>query len=400
MSDGLLVPGEADGMAAFPGENDDIILVCNHENGPEESHHSPFGPGNERFGRIDRQRVYDAGAGSTPALGGTTTIVYDPLEKRTRRHFLSLAGTEINCAGGATPWGSWLSCEETFTDPGPAYVLGRPVVREQRHGYVFEVPAKASGPVEPLPLKDMGRFEHEAAAVNPASGVVYLTEDRHRSLLYRYLPDQPGELHRGGRLQALAIADTPSFDTRNWTVGDRLPPWQWYATAWIDLEDVDSIANDLRLRGYAAGAARFARGEGLCYANGSLFMTCTIGGPDRLGQVFEYRPSEADGTAGERYSPGQLRLIAESNPDSLLRHADNLTVAPWGDLVICEDTADHCGLVGITPDGHQYPIADNPHTTSELAGICFSPDGTVMFVNIQHNGQTLAITGPWPLHST
>lgn len=395
MSDGLLIPGEADGMAVFPGDDGDIVLVCNHENGPEERGSSPFGVNNERLERIDRARIYDFGNGKTPGAGGTTTIVYDPIGQRTRRQYLSLAGTEINCAGGPTPWGSWLSCEETFTDPGPAFEWGQMVVREQKHGYVFEVPAGAAGPVEPVPLTGLGRFEHEAAAVNPPSGVVYLTEDRHRSLLYRYLPRVPGELRRGGRLQALSISGNPSFDTRNWSAGAYMQPWRWFETSWIDLTDVDSIGNDLRLRGYGDGGARFARGEGICHADGSLFMTCTIGGPERLGQVFEYRLSPADGTPGEADDPGQLRLIAESNANSLLRHADNITMSPWGDLVICEDTLDHCGLVGITPDGRQYPVADNAYTISELAGICFSPDGSVMFVNIQHDGLTLAITGPW-----
>lgn len=395
MADGLIAPGKADGMAAFAGNDDKIVLVCNHENGPEEPLHSPFGAQNERLELIDNDRLYDPGGGRTPGAGGTTTIVYDPAARRTHRHYLSLAGTEINCAGGPTPWGSWLSCEETFSDPGPAFVGGRAALRERRHGYVFEVPATADGPVDPIPLKDMGRFEHEAAAVNPASGVVYLSEDKHRSLFYRYLPEVAGELHRGGRLQALAIDGRPSYDTRNWSTEHRMQPWRWYPTAWIDLRDVDGFSNDLRLRGHAEGAARFARGEGLCYAEGSIFMTCTIGGPERLGQVFEYRPSAVDGTAAEQMNPGQLRLIAESTGESLLRNADNLTMSPWGDLIICEDTAEHCGLVGVTPDGRQYPVADNTYTLSELAGVCFSPDGTVMFVNIQHDGLTLAITGPW-----
>ena len=114
-----------------------------------------------------------------------------------------------------------------------------------------------------------------------------------------------------------------------------------------------------------------------------------------MSQVFEYQPSAFEGQARESEAPGQLRLFAECEPESLLRNADNLTVSPWGDLVICEDTATHCGLVGMTSDGTQYAIADNPYTNSELAGICFSPDGEVMFVNIQRRGMTLAITGPW-----
>jgi hypothetical protein len=124
-------------------------------------------------------------------------------------------------------------------------------------------------------------------------------------------------------------------------------------------------------------------------------MAATIGGRQRLGQIFRYRPSPAEGTPAEASSPGKLSLFAESTRDSILRHADNLTLSPWGDLIICEDTATHCGLVGIRPDGQQYALADNAHTRSELAGICFSPDGKTMFVNIQVNGTTLAITGPW-----
>ena len=121
-----------------------------------------------------------------------------------------------------------------------------------------------------------------------------------------------------------------------------------------------------------------------------------LGGPARLGQVFTYTPSPFEGTAGEQGDPGTLTLIAEADRHSLLRHCDNLTMAPWGDLVVCEDTSSHCGLVGITPDGNQYPIADNPYSNSELAGVCFSPTGNVLFVNIQYPGTTLAITGPWP----
>jgi hypothetical protein len=395
MSDGLLVPAEADGMAAFVGRNGRINLVCNHENHPSQQRRGPFGPGIERMEHIDAGCVYDKGKGKTPGTGGTTTLVYDPLTRRKENQFLSLAGTELNCAGGATPWGSWLSCEEAFSDPGSSYGLTMSVHREQRHGYVFEVPASGTGCVKPQPLKDMGRFEHEAAAVDPASGVVYLSEDRHRSLLYRFLPDVPGELHRGGRLQALAVVGQEQFDTRNWDSDARMQQMQWLETRWIDLQDVDSDENDLRLRGHKDGAARFARGEGLCLAEGSVFMTCTIGGPERLGQVFEYRISPAEGSDGESAEPGRLRLLAESTRSGILRNADNICMSPWGDLIICEDTAGHCGLVGIRPDGTQYYLADNAYTDSELAGICFAPDGKTMFVNIQVQGLTLAINGPW-----
>jgi secreted PhoX family phosphatase len=396
MDDGLLLPARADGMAAFAGDNGRVILICNHENPPVASQFGPFGVKNERLKDCDPALLYDYGNGETPGTGGTTTIVYDPQSGRTERRHLSLGGTEYNCAGGPTPWGSWLSCEETFEDSGPGTMFELPVRRERKHGYVFEVPASATGMVEPVPLRDMGRFEHEACAVDPDSGVVFLTEDKHRSLFYRFIPTVPGKLAQGGQLQALVIADRPSYDTRNWSQADLLETGQWLETSWVDIEEPDSRDNDLRLRGFRDGAARFARGEGLCYAGGSIFVTCTIGGPARLGQVFEYRVSTAEGTADESLSPGKLRLLAEATTDSLLRNADNLTMSPWGDLIVCEDTADHCGLVGIRPDGIQYRVADNSHTDSELAGVCFSPDGSVLFVNIQERGLTLAITGPWP----
>ena len=394
MDDGLLVPARADGMAAFAGDGGQVILVCNHENHPAAG--GPFDKDNDRLERLDPSRIYDRGAGRTPGTGGTTTIVYDPETRTTVRQHLSLAGTELNCAGGPTPWGSWLSCEECFTDPGMSFERTRLIWRERRHGYVFEVPAGASAAVEPTPLKEMGRFEHEATAVNPASGIVYMSEDKHDSLLYRFVPNVAGELRRGGRLQALAIADRPSFDTRNWFDPHSMPQREWLPTRWIDLDDTDPDDNDLRLRGFEAGAARFARGEGVCFADGSVFLCATIGGPQRLGQVFEYRVSDADGTDREAERPGGLRLIAECDRGGLLRHADNLTMSPWGELIICEDTTYHCGLVGLTPSGREYELADHPYTSSELAGVCFSPDGSTLFVNVQERGLTLAVTGPWP----
>ena len=291
--------------------------------------------------------------------------------------------------------GSWLSCEECFENPGKEWIKGHDTIRDKRHGYVFEVPAGATQPVDPVPIRAMGRFEHEACAVHEPTGIVYMTEDRHHGLFYRYLPDVPGRLHEGGRLQALAVTGQSGLPTHNWTSNHEVRLHEPLSTYWIELEDVDPDENNLRLRGAETGAAMFARGEGLCAAGDRFAFTCTIGGPDRLGQVFTYKPSPYEGTARERDAPGELQLIAESGRDSLLRNADNLTMAPWGDLVVCEDTAKECGLVGIRPDGSQYLLANNAHSNSELAGACFSPDGQTLFVNIQFPGMTVAITGDW-----
>jgi hypothetical protein len=273
---------------------------------------------------------------------------------------------------------------------------GKMLYRDKRHGYVFEVSAYEEGLVAPRPIKAMGRFEHEAAAVHAASGTIYMTEDKYDSLFYRFIPDVPGKLLEGGRLQALAINGQPSARTHNWSGTPTVRPEVAMPTRWIDLDDVDANRDDLRLRGAASGAATFARGEGLCVAGDEFAFTCTIGGPARLGQVFSYRPSPFEATPGELDMPGSLTLLAEATSRSLLRNADNLTMAPWGDLVVCEDTASQCGLVGIRPDGSQYQLANNAYTTSELAGVCFSPDGKTLFVNIQYPGMTLAITGPFP----
>jgi secreted PhoX family phosphatase len=390
MSDGLRVPHDHDGMAAFSGDNGRIILICNHELGPENADKSAFDV--DAMPAFVKEKIYDAGGGRTPGLGGTTTTTYNPTSGKTERQHMSLIGTEYNCAGGATPWESWLSCEETFHNPGRGLLYHR----EKSHGYVFEVPARATGLTEAVPIRAMGKFAHEAAAAHPTNGVVYMSEDRHHSLFYRYLPNIPGKLHEGGRLQALAIVDQDAFVTNNWSAIPGIRINEPLRTHWIDLENVDSDKDDLHERGARLGAATFARGEGLCMGQDFVALTCTIGGRAKLGQVFTYEPSPHEGAAQEAENPGQLTLIAEANENSLLRNADNITQSPWGDLFVCEDTSSHCGIIGIRPDGEQYAVADNPYTDSELAGVCFSPDGNILFVNIQYRGLTLAITGPWP----
>ena len=388
MSDGLQVPGRHDGMAAFDGEDGRIRLVCNHEIMPERTSANSL---RERFAALPEEakaKFYDRGGDKTPGLGGTTTTIYNPATQTTERQFLSLGGTELNCAGGPTPWGSWLSCEECFEWAGDIEYFGRPAARrDQWHGYVFEVSAYADELVQAIPIKGMGRFEHEACAVDAATGIVYMTEDRYHSLFYRYIPNKPGELLAGGKLQALAVDGQPSLTTHNWNSAPSMRRGKPLSAHWIEIDDPNPLEDQIRLVGERQGAATFARGEGLCVADDRFAFTCTIGGPARLGQIFTYKPTSTDA--------GELELIAEAQPDSLLRNADNLTMAPWGDLIVCEDTSSRCGLVGIRPDGSQYAIGDNAYSNSELAGVCFSPDGETLFVNIQYPGMTIAITGDW-----
>lgn len=388
MDDGFTVPHRPDGMAAFPGPDGTTILVRNHEVNPARGgDESAFGSDFALARNLSPGDFYDYGRDFNPGQGGTTSVVFDTGSQQVVRQYLSLAGTLRNCAGGPTPWNSWLTCEEIVTRPDDTYA--------KRHGYVFEVPASAEPMLaRPEPITAMGRFNHEAVAVEPASGVVYQTEDDSEGLVYRYIPDSPGDLHAGGRLQALKAVESPGLDTRNWDERN-VEVGQSLAVEWIDLEDVDAPENDLRYRGFEAGAARFARGEGMWYGGEAVYFACTNGGPEGLGQIWKYTPSPEEGTGGETRSPATLELFLESEDISVLENADNLTVAPWGDLFVCEDGDNDQYLIGVTPDGATYRFGKNALSTSELAGATFSPDGSTLFMNIQHDGLTLAITGPW-----
>lgn len=386
MSDGLIVPGKMDGMGCFDLGDGKVALVRNHELTPGDVKIGPIGGKDVLTSRIDRAHVFDFGEDGEALPGGTTTLVYDIRARKLVREHLSLVGTVRNCAGGQTPWGSWLSCEEST------------LTRGQPHGWVFEVPARGEGLVAPVPLKAMGRFNHEAAAVDPATGIVYLTEDRDDGLFYRFLPDQPGRLAAGGRLQALGFVGGGT-DSRNWDGERSFAPSDWRSARWIDLDAVESLEDDLRVRGHARGAVRFARGEGIHFGTGELYFTCTSGGAAKIGQIMRYVPSAAEGQAGEKDAPGRLQLFLESVDSKLIDFADNITIAPWNHLILCEDKytlAPFNHLKGVTPDGRTYVIGRNVHTDrAELAGACFSPDGSTMFVNIYAPGMTLAITGPW-----
>ena len=367
MGDGGTVPDKADGMGCFDLGNGKLALVRNHELVPADDAGGAAGP------------AYDTVARSlVPLPGGTTTIVLDAATLAVENQHRSLQGTIRNCAGGITPWGSWLSCEEN-TDRANGRI-------NKDHGYVFEVPATATGPVDPVPLKAMGRFNHEAACVDPATGIVYMTEDRDEGLLYRFIPTRPGRLAEGGRLQALSLPEIA--DTRNWqtvaiTTGD------WHGARWIDLDDVEAPADDLRQRGAAAGATVFARGEGMWMGEGEFYFACTSGGAEECGQIFRIKPNAHGADA--------LQLFFESRAADEYFFGDNLTIAPTGHLVVCEDsytdTVDN-HLRGITREGVAYPLA-RLRAQTELAGACFSPDGKTLFVNAYSPTRTLAITGPW-----
>ncbi|BAZ49750.1 hypothetical protein NIES4103_23620 [Nostoc sp. NIES-4103] len=358
MADGNPVPSNHDGMAAFLGPRNTIILVRNHELGTGLT-----------GSRVQVPNPYDP-----IARGGTTTLVVGS-NRRLIKDFASLGGTIRNCAGGPTPWGSWISCEEDVTIPTASNGV------TQLHGYNFEVPASATSPVNPVPLIAMGRFNHEAVAVDPKTGYVYQTEDRGDSLFYRFIPKVPGKLQQGGTLQALRIIGRPEVNTSNsgFVRGQKL------AVDWVDIPQPNPTTEDnVRFQGRELGAALFARGEGIWYSNGEFYFCCTSGGAIGRGQVWRYIP--ADET---------IDLFVESTSREELDAPDNVVVAPFGDLILCEDGGGDNFLVGVTPNGEIYQFARNALQSGEFAGACFSPDGRTLFVNIQSPGITFAIWGPW-----
>ena len=388
MDDGFLVPGRHDGMAAFEGPDGKTILVRNHENLPGKLG-GAFGVNNELLDLLDPAKVYDPGDGSTICLGGTTTLIFDTRTQKLEKHWLSLAGTVFNCSGGPTPWGSWISCEENTARAGTGGLL------TQDHGFCFEVPASHEGVVDPVPLADMGRFTHESIAVEPTTGIVYMTEDQFDAAFYRFIPRTPGALHEGGTVQALGVKGKDSLDTRNWHELTQFPLRTPLEVRWRDLEDVISPNDDLRKQAFVNGAARFGRGEGIWYGSDHVYFACTAGGRAKTGQIWRYAPSPHEGERRERSDPGRLELFLEPNDSALLENCDNLTVTPWGQLVLCEDGNGTDRLLGVTQDGELFLFGRNAKSAGEFAGATFSPDGSTMFVNMQEDGLTVAITGDW-----
>lgn len=382
MTDGNKTPRRHDGMATFK-VGSELRIVRNHEitNGGKPNDQSPIG-----------SNPYDPMAG-----GGTTTLVIDPKTREIVRDFVSLSGTLVNCAGGPTPWGSWISCEETTW--GPTVRANGSGGFAKPHGYCFEVFASANSSVSPVPLKEMGRFVHEAIAVDRKTGVVYLTEDANSSGFYRFLPKRNKRLVEGGELQMLKIDGSEPYDTRRGQKNGAS-----FTTSWVKIDDPDpeiADVDDIAVykQGLAKGAATFARLEGIDIdRNGRVFFTATSGGDAKAGQVWMYEPTGKD--------TGKLTLAFESPSRSVLDMPDNICLAPKSDLLfICEDS-DYAELGGtpdnyvriLTPDGKLADFAKNitlGKESSEFAGSTFSPDGKTLFVNLQTIGITLAIWGDW-----
>jgi len=379
MADGYPAPKAMDGMGAFPLPNGNVLLIRNHEDTdrgdwfrprPAGSTSTSAGILNEFLNTHYGPRggyAYDEFAG-----GGTTSLEVEPWgRRRLVRQWWSLTGTKRNCSGGVTPWGSWLTGEETLEPASTANTA-------QDHGYVFEVPVNTTpgNPLwQPQPIRQMGRFNHEVSAVDPVTGIVYLTEDSgDNSGLYRFVPDTkptaPGQLGTSilGTLQMLRVADTDQYVTAiGQTVGTPL------AASWVTIANPDAGANPSAVfnQGLAAGGARFRRLEGAWFGKGKLYFASTNGGDSGLGQIWVHDPVAATVT-----------LLFESDNVDVMDACDNITVTPRGGLIVCEDNGGMQFLRGITPTGEIFDFAKNIFNNIEFAGAVFSPDGQTLFVNL------------------
>lgn len=184
----------------------------------------------------------------------------------------------------------------------------------------------------------------------------------------------------------LAIRDRPQYDTATGqTAGIIL------LVTWVDIGDPDPAGAAVEIdavfrQGWEQGGARFSRIEGCWYEDGAIYFSGTSGGDAELGQIWRHRPA-AEG--------GDLALVFESPSRDVLKHPDNICSTPRGAIVLSEDSAGSCLIRGLTREGEIFDFARNIANDSEVAGATFSPDGQMMFVNIQGTGQTLAIWGLW-----
>ena len=389
MDGGALTPADMDGMGAFATASG-TTLVYNHEIGGTEQPPVPNTP----------RLTYDPGV-----FGGTTNLEVDRNGNRVRE-YVSVAGTDNNCAGGVTPWGTWLTCEETERRKGNGG-------RQQDHGYVFEVsPVQAENlDRSPVPLKFLGRYAHEAVAVDPATGAIYETEDASgpNGLYFRWLPPAG---FRGGKGALLALAQGTGGDTAGSLaamkcsrgsrhiadLSEATQPGTQYKVEWVEVPDRDARTVSVRRQFRDDQVTRSRKLEGAWWADGGAYFVASFARlsdgsrNEHDGQVWFYDPAKETVTLTTIFGVNPDPSIDADNYDG----PDNITVSPYGGVILAEDGNGVQHLVGVTDQGKAYTLARNDQGGSEFTGPVFSRDGRTLFACIQSGpGRVFAITGPW-----
>ena len=381
LESGEPTPSDPDGTASFVRRHGNgSVLINNHEISGEEPYPVPRLPG----------FVYDEAAG-----GGTTTIEVDRHGRRVRE-YVSLAGTHNNCAGGRTPWDTWLTCEESEA------ILGKP------HGYVFEVdPYDQRANRDPKPIKALGRYAHEALVVEPHRGRIYLTEDagNPNGLVYRFTPPDSALPLRRGSLKRLAddagALDAMRAFTRDGTFVPDLSvagrPGTTYRLEWVPVPDRDATSVPTRKQFGPAEITRSRKLEGMWWADGGAYFVASFArnadgsAAQHDGQVWFIDPTEdtIELKLHFAYTPSDQ----DEDPDG----PDNITVSAYGGVIIAEDGEGVNHLVGATDRGEVFFFARNDDAVenSEFTGPNFSHDKKILFANIQSPGYVFAIQGPF-----
>ncbi|CUR55795.1 conserved exported hypothetical protein [metagenome] len=386
LESGEVTPGRTDGTACFVRHGrDGSVLVVNHENGAQAN--PIVVPHLEGL-------TYDAGL----AFGGTTTIEVDKDLNRVRE-YVSLAGTFVNCAGGKTPWHTWLSCEET--DDVPTVDNGL----QERHGYVFEVdPHKQDANLDPTPLRCLGRFQHEAVAVDPDTHVIYETEDATapNGLFYRWTPPDSALPLEKGSLRALAD-DAGTLEAMRASSGGQFVadlsvatvPGTTYDVSWQAVPDRDALVDPVRVQ--VTTATRSRKLEGCWWGDDGAYVVASFArrtdgsAAPHDGQVWFFDP-----VAQTLTLKLQFAFTTDQNVD--VDGPDNITISPYGGVILAEDGNGEQHIVGTTDAGETFFFGLNQLNRSEFAGPTFSQDKKTLFVNIYNPGLVFAITGPWRKH--
>ncbi len=392
--DGNLTPGIFDAMGAYPdaggGVNptgDTTILIRNHENRERPGEIKvTTGPAFEydetSFGGCTKLVVERNKAGKN--ADGQQIYTYEVVDS-----FNILGGTSTNCAGGELPFKKWMTCEEVVKRTGTGG-------NSLKHGYNFEIDAMSDGPVKAVPIPQMGRFVHEATVWR--SGILYQTEDRSLqadpvngtigSVLYRYIPDQrvgqSGNFaETTGPLEALAVKGSPKMNMDTVVTPGASFPVEWVPVPEPDHDDDTDNRRDrvrnftpTRIQAIDNGAAYFDRQEGMWASSQGggfkVYFDCTTGGPQNLGQVWEYDPGRE-----------VLTLIYISTDAATLQNPDNVVIVPQTQDILLQEDSSAPSMRGVTQDGEIYAFAEAVSNDTEFCGGCFDPDGQTLYVNQQ-----------------
>ncbi|MFC4946071.1 alkaline phosphatase PhoX [Pseudonocardia sp. GCM10023141] len=388
LDSGEPTPRNHDGTGAFSRRGGGTVLVTNHEI------RDPFG--------TDLPVPHHDGLTYDPGAAGGCTVVQVDRDGKRLGETVGVAGTATNCAGGVTPWDTWLTCEEIDALAGKDGF-------QKDHGYVFEVdPYDAGANADPRPIKALGRFEHEAAAVDPHLGDVYLTEDSAgpNGLLYRWKAPENFNGRRGGfrRLGATdgVLAAMKATDGAGKHVPDlslATKTGTVYRVEWVPVPDRDGRTVATRKQFADGDITRARKLEGAWWDGPGVYIVSSFARAESPvvhdGQVWLYDP---------RRSTLTLKLLFTKNPDPARDGAfdgpDNISVSPYGGVILAEDGEGIQHLVGATPSGATFPMARNDFVTAktknvEFTGPIYSPDRKFLFANVQEPGFTFAITGPW-----